>query len=112
MTDEQARLDEVRRYDVLDTAPEADFDRLAELAARACDAPIAFVAIVDASRVWHKAEHGVKLLERPREGSPCVRALGQKLLIADGDAGIAGTRFYAGAPLVTPRGIALGTLCV
>src|SRR5579859_6554588 len=111
MSDEEARLDEVRRYDVLDTAPEPAFDRLAELAAHVCDAPIALVAIVDAERIWHKATYGISLVERPRAGSLCERALGEKILIVD-EVDFAGMRFYAGAPLVTPRGIALGTLCV
>jgi PAS domain S-box-containing protein len=124
VNDEERRLDELQRYDVLDTEREAAFDRLAEVAALVCGAPIAFISFVDARRVWHKAEHGAAVGETGRERSLCAEALAAHplLLVEDALAGryadygaVAGAlaaRFYAGAPLTTPRGLALGALCV
>ncbi|HEX6837028.1 MAG TPA: PAS domain-containing protein, partial [Polyangia bacterium] len=113
MIDEQQRLDELRRYDVLDTEREPAFDRLVELAALACGTPIAYISLVDETRVWHKAEHGAAVGETRREGSFCVEAVraGRLHVVEDVAAGN-GCRFYAGAPLVTPRGLVLGSLCV
>ena len=125
MIEEEQRLDELRRYDVLDTEREAAFDRVAELAAIVCGAPMALVSLVDEARVWHKTEHGIALGETARERSFCADAIHARELhvvedaLADARfrdypavAGVHGIRFYAGAPLVTPRGLALGTLCV
>jgi PAS domain S-box-containing protein len=125
VTDEQARIEELRRYDVLDTERETTFDRLAELAARLCAAPIALISFVDETRQWCKAEHGIVLGPIARADSFCAHAIaGRELLVVD-DAPLdlrfahsplvtrpPTVRFYAGAPLVTPRGHALGTVCV
>lgn len=125
MTDEQERLEELREYDVLDTEREPAFDRLVELAALACGTPMAFLAFVDENRVWHKAEHGAQLGETARDGSLCSDAIrtGRMMLVEDtarderfarypAVQGPLAVRSYAGAPLVTPRGHVLGTLCV
>ena len=125
MIDEERRLDELRRYDVLDSEREPAFDRLAELAALACGTPIALLSLVDETRVWHKTEHGASVGETAREGSLCAAAIREDevYVVEDtlADPRLAGSpavaarldvRFYAGAPLVTPRGLALGALCV
>jgi hypothetical protein len=111
--------------EVLDTAPESDFDDIVALASEVCAAPISLVTLVDADRQWFKAKVGMPLDETSRDVSFCAHAiLGKDLLVipdATADARFAdnpyvrtdpGVRFYAGAPLVTSDGSALGTLCV
>jgi len=121
---EAERLEALLSYGILDTPSEAPFDDLALLAARVCEAPIAFVNFVDAERLWAKAALGMDFTECPRELSVCSHTIleGQPLVIEDlamdprfADnptvAGEPGVRFYAGAPLVTASGHALGSLC-
>ena len=122
---EQGRLDALRRYRILDTLPERDFDDLASLAARICGTPTALVTLVDADRLWFKSKVGMDATQTSRDRAFCAHAiLSSDLLIvpdatADGRfsanpfvTGPPHIRFYAGAPLVTPDGQALGTLCV
>jgi PAS domain S-box-containing protein len=123
---EQARLDALERYAVLDTPPEQPFDDLARLAALVCETPMAQINFVDSARQWSKAAVGGPRAVMPRERGLCARAIARHdpLVIDDavGDDGhLAGLalaygeptiRFYAGVPLVTPDGYAIGTLCV
>jgi PAS domain S-box-containing protein len=122
--DEPARLAALRSYAVLDTDPEEEFDRLARLAARMTGAPIALVSLIDSSRQWFKARHGLDAVETPREVAFCAHAiLGEDVFVvpdAARDPRFAGNpltigaphvRAYAGAPLVAPSGHRLGTLC-
>ncbi|HEX5806603.1 MAG TPA: diguanylate cyclase [Macromonas sp.] len=124
--DEWLRLEALRRYDVLDTPPECAFDDLAMLASLVCEAPVAMVSLVDAERQWAKAVHGDAVRELPRAMSFCSHAIEQPeqvMVVSDAtqDARFAhnamvggpyGVYFYAGAPLLTHDGFALGTLCV
>jgi PAS domain S-box-containing protein len=125
--DEAERLAALRCYDVLDTPPEPAYDDLAMLAARLCAAPIALVTFVDENRQWFKAVYGVRIRSTPRAHSFCARAIvpptPKLMVVPDATAdprfrsnplvtGEPHIRFYAGAPLVTPDGHALGTLCV
>jgi PAS domain S-box-containing protein len=124
--DEAARLDALRRCGVLDTEPEAAFDDIARLAAHICRTPVALVSLVDENRQWFKARVGLDVSETPRDVSFCAHAIMQHPgLFVVGDApsderfarnplvrGEPGIRFYAGVPLVTSDGHALGTLCV
>jgi signal transduction histidine kinase len=122
---EVERLAALYRYRILDTPPEAAFDRLTTLAARLFDMLIALVSLVDKSRAWFKSCHGFNLSEVPRDATICSFALlyDQVLVVPDTrqDERFAcnpfvqsepGVRFYAGAPLVTHDGFNLGTLCL
>jgi hypothetical protein len=122
---EKKRLKVLWQYDVLDTIPEALFDDLTELAAGICEAPVALISLVDEKRQWFKSKFGITVSETSRDVSFCAHAIQQPDLFiipdATQDVRFASNplvtsdpkiRFYAGAPLTTPDGYALGTLCV
>jgi PAS domain S-box-containing protein len=123
--DEASRLAALARYEILDTAPEQEFDDLTKLAAHVCGTPLAQVTFVDRDRQWFKSRLGVEAPETPRDISFCGHAiLGSDVMVvpdatlderfADNPmvVGPPGIRFYAGAPLITFDGQAVGTLCV
>ncbi len=122
---EKKRLKVLWEYEILDTVPEEIFDDLTDLAARICGAPMAMISLVDEDRQWFKSKVGLTQNETAREISFCTHAILQRDLFIVPDARLdprfAGSplvtaeprvRFYAGAPLVTPDGHALGTLCI
>nr|QQZ49937.1 GAF domain-containing protein [Phenylobacterium glaciei] len=84
---EAARLQALDDYDVLDSAPEAAFDRLTALAADLFRAPIALVSLVDAERQWFKSRHGLDATQTPRSQAFCAHALplapGSTLVVQD-----------------------------
>lgn len=124
--DELARLAVLRKYDVLDTPAELAFDDAVRLAAAICGTPIALVSLIDESRQWFKARVGLQVMETPRAEAFCAHAiLAPQTVMVVPDAtqdprfsdnplvtGAPDIRFYAGAPLLSPSGHALGTLCV
>ena len=122
---EKRRLNVLWQYEVLDTIPEQLFDDLTELAAVICEAPIALISMVDERRQWFKSRFGTTLEETSRDVSFCAYAINQPDLFIIPDAtqderfaknplvtSDPKIRFYAGAPLITPDGYGLGTLCV
>lgn len=123
---ESQRLAALYRYGVLDTGTEPAFDAITELAACVCGTPVSLLSLVDRDRLWFKAHTGFHDETAPRAHAPCAEAIERAddgVLLADpaGDPrfaahpalGAAGDwHLYAGAPLITPQGWAVGTLCV
>ena len=123
---EPERLEALSRYDILDTPPEQAFDDLTTLASFICKTPIAAINLVDDRRQWVKSAVGMDgAVEIPREQSLCAHAILQTDVLVIPDThdddrfddnpalrSESPVRFYAGAPLVTDDGLALGTLCV
>ena len=123
--DELARLEALHRLEILDSEAEQAFDDLTALAAEICGTPISLISLVDADRQWFKSRVGLELQETPRNVSFCAHAiLDDEILVVpdtEADSRFAGNplvvgapeiRFYAGKPLVTSEGHAVGTLCV
>ncbi|TNC15807.1 PAS domain S-box protein [Methylobacterium terricola] len=120
------RLAALEAHAVLDTLPEQGFDDVVRLASRLCDTPVALVSLVAGTRQWFKARTGFPLAQTDLGRSVCAHALTQPdslLVIPDLTqdprtrdnplvTASPGIRFYAGAPLRTPEGHVLGTLCV
>lgn len=118
------RLEELYKYMVLDTVNERVFDDITELVSEICDVKIALVSLVDKDRQWFKSSYGLDAKETPRDISYCGHAImGDDLFIVE-DAteddrfcdnplllNAPHVRFYAGAPLITPSGHRIGTLC-
>jgi anti-sigma regulatory factor (Ser/Thr protein kinase) len=125
VSDETDRVNAVRRYRILDTEPEQAFDDLTLLASQICATPIALISLVDGDRQWFKSRVGMEATETSRNVSFCAHALEQQDLFIVPDAlddarfrdnplvrNDPRVRFYAGAPLMTREGEAIGTLCV
>lgn len=123
---EALRLAALYSYDILDTPPEQAFDDLVLLASTICQTPMAAVTLIDEHRQWFKATVGIDESETPRDVAFCTHTIQQPdlLIVEDAtlDSRFAGNpgvlndpphiRFYAGAPLITSEGHALGSLCV
>lgn len=122
---ETLRLAKLQGYSVLDTRPEPAYDDITSLAAYICQAPTALVSLIDAERQWFKSKVGLDVAETPRSIAFCNQTIQQSSILVVEDATqderfkanplVTGTphiRFYAGAPLITPDGHALGSLCV
>ncbi len=122
---ERNRLAALERYGIFDTPPEPEFDDFTRLASLICQTPIALISLVDESRQWFKSRVGVEVCETDRSISICQHAIQGSGLLEIPDArlderfcanplvtGEPYVRFYAGAPLTTPDGYRIGTLCV
>ncbi len=122
--EEAARLEVLQDCRVLDTPPEELFDQTARHAAYICGTPIGLIGFIDATRQWFKATVGWDYPEIPRKDSICGQTILQRGLLVISDTAMderffngpmathAGIRFYAGVPLLTKEGYAVGTLCV
>lgn len=124
--DEPQRLAELREFGILDTEADEDFDGLVQLAAEVCGTPMAALTFVDASRQWYKSRVGIPVADTRRAAGFCARAvLAREPILEVPDAAAAPwfdpflhgpgsrpVRFYAGVPLRTREGSAVGTLCV
>lgn len=122
---EAARLEALHRYEILDTAAEAEFDDLTRLASQICGTPIALLTLIDAERQWFKSSVGFGPQQTPRAVAFCAHTILQPDLLVVPDTtrdprfadnpfvvGEPFIRFYAAAPLRTDEGHGLGTLCV
>jgi two-component sensor histidine kinase len=122
---EGERLGALRRYGILDTPREADFDEVVNVASAVCGTPVSVINLIDQGRQWFKAEVGLGVRETPLDSSICAHAILQPGLFIVPDTtldhrfcdnalvvGDPHLRFYAGALLETPEGFPLGTVCV
>ena len=122
---EAQRLEALRRFEILDTPAEKPYNDIVLLALHLCQTPIAMITFVDAQRLWFKAKAGISANEAARTGAFCAYAILEDDILVVPDAlkderfasnvmviGDPNVRFYAGVPLITDDGLALGVLCV
>ena len=123
---EQARLRDLESYSILDTLPEEDYDNITAIAAEICGTPVSLISLIDDKRQWFKSHHGLDVTETPKEHAFCAHAIHDPYnvftiqdarlderfhdnpLVTDDPNVI----FYAGVPLISEKGLPLGTLCV
>ena len=124
-TSEEQRLKALNAYHILDTPPEAEFDRLTTLASSMCDVPIALISLIDEDRQWFKSKVGIDANETHRCVAVCCFTIMADGILEVEDArtddrfkdnplvtGAPYIQFYAGFPLIDPAGFKLGTICV
>jgi GAF domain-containing protein len=123
---ESERLEAIKRYDILDTPADGNFDRITALASKMFNMPIAIISIVDQDRIWFKSHYGLEGVNQiDREPGLCASAILSKDVYLVENAiedprcltnpmvcGEFGLRFYSAAPLQTSDGHNLGTLCI
>lgn len=124
--EESARQRALDTYRIVDSLPEAGYDDIVQLASALCGVPVALVSLIDRDRQWFKARQGMESAQTSRDVAFCDFAIREpEVLMEVTDAasdprfadnplvtGDTAIRFYAGMPLVTPGGAAIGTVCV
>lgn len=124
-TYEKERIKELESFNILDTIEEEEFDFLTQMASEICQTKIGLVSLIDRKRQWFKSHHGLEARETPRKYAFCAHAINNPneiLLVEDSRidkrfhdnplvTGKPYVVFYAGVPLVTEKGYAMGTLC-
>lgn len=123
---EQRRILELRKYNILDTLTERDYEDVTFMASIICDVPIALISFIDEERQWFKSHLGIDASETLREYSFCSHAInnnGEMLVVEDSRlderfkdnplvTGEPNIVFYAGVPLINEEGYGLGTVCI
>ena len=122
---EEARMQKLLSYGILDTLPEQEFEDIVQLASDICQAPISLITLLDGQRQWFKAKRGVSFSETERNVAFCSYTILEEAPLVVNNAlederfkenplvtDESEIRFYAGVPLTTPEGFALGSLCV
>ncbi len=124
--DEQSRLQDLLAYQIMDTPPEKELDELCEIASAICDTPISLITLLNENRQWFKSVKGLDVKETKKKDAFCLYTLDkpEEVLVVEDSleddrfcknplvTGNPNIRFYAGAPLKTPKGNVLGTLCI
>jgi PAS domain S-box-containing protein len=123
--EEKKRIDDLHSYEIMDTLPEQVFDDITLIASELFDTPMALISLVDGKRQWFKSKVGIDVPETNREIAFCSHAIYQSNTFVVNDAskdsrfrenplvtGFPNIKFYAGSPLITKEGSAVGTLCV
>ena len=123
---EEQRLATLKNYEIMDSAPEICFDEITELAAEILQCPVSFIEFMDADRQWFKSKYGLTddYIETPRDIAICATTICQSDLLTVNDlteddrfadnplvSSAPNIRFYAGMPLISPNGAAVGTIC-
>ena len=122
---EGARLECLRGYQILDTLRNESFDRFTRLAAQLLDTPVALISLIDSNRQWLKSAVGIDSSEFPREVAFCAHTICAADVMVVEDArcddrfrdnpfvtGTPAILAYAGAPIISPEGYAIGTIGV
>lgn len=122
---EKARIDALHKLEILDTQPDGSYNKLAALAAKIFNVPIAIISLVDTDRIWFKSHYGLEVDQITRDPGLCASAIlsDDVYLVEDAKndprcltnplvAGEFGLQFYAAAPLKTSDGHNLGTFCI
>ncbi|SDB66126.1 GAF domain-containing protein [Flavobacteriaceae bacterium MAR_2010_188] len=122
---ETKRLEELLKYEILDTPIDGAFDEITSLTSKIFNVPVAIITLVDHDRIWFKSTYGIDEQQIPKaEGLCCSAILSDDVYIVEDArkdprtmsnplvAGLLGLQFYAAAPLKSLRGYNLGTLCI
>ncbi len=122
---EVKRIENLHKYQILDTPVDGDFDEITSLAAKIFDVPVSIITLVDTDRIWFKSAYGLDIQEIPRDSGLCNSAIMSDDIYIVEDArvdprtlanplvaGSMGLQFYAAAPLISLDGFNLGTFCI